>query len=186
MKVEFKRTGEKRYSVSIWRDDQPALIMDPAPGFDPLMPHDLLHFLVELKLELRHGIFGQIALGGTATTFSHLNTGNSKKRTGSRLRRKSAKRDKNLAKQEDDYDRSERATVICLYDWTLHSQSVELRNRAKEMEIDAESTLARMSDSERRSLSDSKLAEIRTAMDELSQNWSNLNIEESIILTWPT
>lgn len=35
--------------------------MNRAPGYDPLMPHDLLHLIVESELGLTRGIFGQLA-----------------------------------------------------------------------------------------------------------------------------
>ena len=50
MRVEFKKTGERRYGVFIKRIDLPDLEMNPAPGFDRLMPHDLMHFPVEQEL----------------------------------------------------------------------------------------------------------------------------------------
>ncbi len=184
MRVEFQKTGEKRYAVSIWQDGKAVLKMDPAPGFDLLMPHDMLHFLVEQKLGLRRGIFGQIALGGTASSFSQTTSNNSNKRASARLRRKSAKRDKNLQKHSDDYDQSERATMICLYDWLSNSKNVTLKNRGKEMKINAESTFARMPSKEKDALNERKLAEIRSEMDELSQKWSSLKINESISLEW--
>jgi hypothetical protein len=43
--------------------------MDPAPGFDPRLPHDAAHFIVENELGISGGIFGQVAAGGTANTF---------------------------------------------------------------------------------------------------------------------
>jgi hypothetical protein len=70
MRVEFHKTGERLYAVVILRENLPDLKMDPAPGFDPLMPHDLLHFIVEEELGLKRAIYGQIALGGTTGTFS--------------------------------------------------------------------------------------------------------------------
>jgi hypothetical protein len=43
--------------------------MHPAPGYDPRLPHDVAHFIVENELGIVGGIFGQIAAGGTANTF---------------------------------------------------------------------------------------------------------------------
>src|SRR5687768_13965659 len=110
MQVEFQKTGERRYGVIIKRKNLPDLLMNPAPGFDPLMPHDLLHFLVEQELGLQKGIFGQIAAGGTAGTFHQTNTENTDKRANSRLQRKTVKRGKKLLQENlDDCARSERA-----------------------------------------------------------------------------
>ena len=68
MDVEFRRTGERRYAVTIIVPGRPMLEMNPAPGYDTRMPHDLIHFVVERELGIRHGIFGQLAAGGTAGT----------------------------------------------------------------------------------------------------------------------
>jgi hypothetical protein len=69
MDVTFTRTGERRYAVGIEFPDAPALIMHPAPGFDPKIPHDLVHLAVELEYGIAHGVFGQVADGGHAGTF---------------------------------------------------------------------------------------------------------------------
>ena len=69
MKVHFIRTGDRRYGVRIERDATPSLVMDPAPGFDPDLPHDMVHFAVEAALGLKSGVFGQIAAGGNAGSF---------------------------------------------------------------------------------------------------------------------
>jgi hypothetical protein len=45
------------------------LRMDPAPGYSDLIPHDLVHLVVEEQFGLRQGIFGQLAAGGNAGTF---------------------------------------------------------------------------------------------------------------------
>ncbi|WP_193609111.1 hypothetical protein [Nocardioides lijunqiniae] len=69
MQVAFRRTGERRYAVDVQRRSAPDLTMDPAPGYQDDLPHDLVHFLVEVHWGLRDGIFGQVAGGGNAWTF---------------------------------------------------------------------------------------------------------------------
>lgn len=64
MEVTFTRTGQRRYKVSVNGPDVVASTLDPAPGFDALMPHDVAHFIVEKALGIEGGVFGQIALGG--------------------------------------------------------------------------------------------------------------------------
>ena len=66
MLVVFRRSGERRYSVEAQRPGLPLVEMNPAPGYDPLMPHDMMHLVVESQLGLTRGIFGQLAAGGTA------------------------------------------------------------------------------------------------------------------------
>jgi hypothetical protein len=69
MKVTFTKTGEHRYKITVDRVGQPPITMDPAAGYDPRLPHDAAHFLVEDELKIAGGVFGQLAAGGSANTF---------------------------------------------------------------------------------------------------------------------
>ena len=69
MRITFERTGERRYAVQVSRAERTDLRVDPAPGFSEVIPHDLVHFVVETRLGLRDGIFGQLAAGGNAGMF---------------------------------------------------------------------------------------------------------------------
>lgn len=69
MEVRFERTGQRRYAVAVHRALHGDLRMDPAPGYSELIPHDLVHWVVEEEFGLRDGIFGQLAAGGNAGTF---------------------------------------------------------------------------------------------------------------------
>jgi hypothetical protein len=183
MKVEFHKTGERRYAVAVRREGFPDLEMNPAPGFDALMPHDMLHFLVEQELGLRRGIFGQIALGGTAGTFHHAPAEKSNARAAARARRKTVRRGKKLLSDNtDDCAQSERATFICLYDWLAHSANDGERERA--MKANYESVFAQLSEAERKALNKEKLAAIRPRMDELSRRWAALEVNQSMSLEW--
>jgi hypothetical protein len=185
MQVEFHKTGERRYAVIIRRDGLADLKMDPAPGFDALMPHDMLHFLVEQELGLRRGIFGQLAHGTTAGTFRLAPSEAPNARADARLRRKTARQGKKTAKDNtDEYLRSERATYFCLYDWFAHSTDETRCARASEMKITFDSIRAQMTEDERQKFTKEKLARIRTRMDELSRQWSALKVGESMKLEW--
>ena len=69
MQVRFERTAQRRYAVAVLRTRHGNLRLDQAPGYSDLIPHDLVHFVVEDEFGLRQGIFGQIAAGGNAGTF---------------------------------------------------------------------------------------------------------------------
>jgi hypothetical protein len=69
MRVMFRKTHRRGYAVDISRDHAEDLTMNPAPGYDDLLPHDLVHLLVELHWGLRDGIYGDVAAGGNAGTF---------------------------------------------------------------------------------------------------------------------
>ena len=69
MRVTFTRTHQKGYSVSTEGPGIDPVKMHPAPGYDPRLPHDAAHFIVENELGILGGVFGQLAAGGTANTF---------------------------------------------------------------------------------------------------------------------
>ena len=46
MDVIFRRTGERRYAVVLSIAVLAPQVMDPAPGFDPHIPPDLVHYVV--------------------------------------------------------------------------------------------------------------------------------------------
>lgn len=184
MSVTFVRTGERRYAVRATIDGAQTVEMDPAPGFDPLMPHDLQHFIVEKCLGIEGGIFGRLAAGGTAKTF-HAITDGGNARDLSRLRRKQAARDKKLLPaQEADYMRSERATYVCWHDWLKHGRDVAMQARASAMSETSASLLAQMPPAERASFTAQKLGEIRGEFQRLSECWSQLAVGESFSEPW--
>jgi hypothetical protein len=112
MTVTFVRTGERRYAVRADIDGGESVQMDQAPGFDPLVPHDLQHFIVEKCLRIEGGIFGRLAAGGTAKTF-HATVEGGSVREASRIRRKQAARDRKIMPaQSDDY--ALRTRDLCL------------------------------------------------------------------------
>ena len=111
MKVIFTRTGERRYRVSVEGEGVIPAVMDPAPGYDPTMPHDMAHFIVENELGIKGGVFGQLAAGGHAGTFRPVEGGKKagrKTRTGDRL----------AAASRGDADLSERLVNLACRTWT--------------------------------------------------------------------
>jgi hypothetical protein len=69
VRVTFRRNRRRGYAVDIIRERHEDLTMSPAPGYDDLLPHDLVHLLVEMHWRLRDGIYGELAAGGNAGTF---------------------------------------------------------------------------------------------------------------------
>jgi hypothetical protein len=167
MDVEFRRTGERRYAVTIYREDEVPMEMNPAPGYDARMPHDLLHFIVESELGLRQGIFGQLAAGGTAGTFHPLISDETDQRTATRLRRHTNKRGNKLARtgRQDAVD-SEAATIACLHEWTAHATGRPVPAGGLLTEI--------------------QLTRVCARMDELSARWQRLAVGESLKVRWPS
>lgn len=185
MRVEFHRTGAKHYGIVVLRENLPILEMKKAPGFDPLMPHDLLHFLVEQEFGLHNAIFGQVASGGTAGTFLQHPAEDKNTKKDSRQRRKIKQQGKKMLKNGiDECAQSERATYICWQDWLAHSNNRALQNQAREMKETAQSIFGQMERAEREKFNSEKLAKIRNRMDEVSKRWSTLKIGESLSLKW--
>jgi hypothetical protein len=158
MDVEFRRTGEKRYAVVIRRPDDTVLEMNPAPGYDPLMPHDLVHFVVERELGLQLGIFGQIAKGGGGFTLHAPNKAG--QRAEARLRRRKSKRHARLVREgRNDLATSESAVYMYRQLWEAQRDSALLHSKTE--------------------------SRICALLDELSQKWMRLRVGEALTVTWP-
>ena len=176
MEVQFRRTGERRYAVTIYRKYLPPVEMNPAPGYDPMMPHDLLHLVVESELGLRHGIFGQVAAGGDAGTFHAVPSGAENHREAARRRRRAAKRGERLLREgRQESAQSEHATYVCLYEWLTRSADPKRRKLAAEMAPPTGS----------RALTEDVLARVCARLDNLSARWTNLGVGEFLTVTWP-
>lgn len=168
MVVVFRRTGERRYAVDVKRPPFRDLEMDPAPGYDRMMPHDLMHMVVEAELGLKEGIFGQLSFGGNAGTFRPPYSDKTTSREISRLRRRVKRRGAKLLQHgRDDCAQSERAAFICGLKW----QGKEVKD------IGGDATLP--------ALIDKKLNGICEHLDELSSCWSKLEVGQSMAVRWP-
>jgi hypothetical protein len=184
MSVTFLRIGECHYAVRAACAGRGIVEMNPAPGYDPFMPHDLQHFIVERAFGIRGGIFGQLAAGGDAKSF-HVVLDRPDPREASRKNRKLSRKGGHLtSSHRSDSMRSERATFICWYDWLSHSDDPHLRAKALKMRETACSMLARIAAEERASYTPQKITEIRAQFRRLSERWSVLRIGESITEPW--
>lgn len=183
METQFVRVGSRRYSVIVHRAGQPSLEMNPAPGYDDLMPHDLLHFVVERNLRLRRGIFGQLAAGGTVGTF-HLRPDVSSTREQSRRARTLSRRGVKLARDgRADCEVSERAAQVCHAVWAARARADaptrgSLESNPLPPHLDANVGNGVVFTPER-------LDHICTELDDLSAAWIQLDIGQSLTLVWP-
>lgn len=189
MEVEFKRTGERRYAVIVRAAGRAPRVMDPAPGFDALLPHDLLHYVVEAELGLERGIFGQLAAGGDARTFRGTDAasaiGGNARRMQARARRRAAHRGERLARAgRDESARSERATYLSMHAWLAGAGNTALRRRAQRMSAGAREQRDSMAPTEAAAL-DAAMPRIRARLDVLTTQWSALAIGGSLRVVWP-
>jgi hypothetical protein len=178
MIVVFRRTGERRYSVEAQRQGFPDVVMNPAPGYDPLVPHDMMHLVVEAQLGLTRGIFGQLAAG--RGTFQLAVKDGQNSREVARTRRRFAARGKKSMKEgREECLQSERATYICWHEWRARSSSsAAMAQQAKQVRSSA-------SAEEAGGLNQRKLDDICEHLDHLSARWSSLKVGESMAVTWP-
>ena len=182
MIIVFRRTGQRRYAVEAQRVGFPNLVMNPAPGYDRLIPHDMMHLVVEAQLGLTRGVFGQLAAGGNAGTFHLFLKRDESSREVMRARNRLRARGKKLLQEgRDDSVRSERATYICWYEWLARSPSKVSQAMAQQ----ARQVRQTASTKELRSLNESKLDEICKHLDHLSSHWSSLEVGQSIAVQWP-
>jgi hypothetical protein len=164
----------------------PDVEMNPAPGYDRLMPHDLMHLVVEAQLGLTRGIFGQLAAGGDAGTFHHIIETNKTAREAARIRNRVKARGKKLVRKgRDELAQSERATYICWQEWLARSQSGDRSTLAGSMAQQAKQVRDVATVAELRTLNRRKLDEICTHLDELSSHWSRLEVGQSMSVRWP-
>jgi hypothetical protein len=154
MNVTFTRTGERRYRVSVEGLGVVSSFMEPAPGFDTRLPHDMAHFIVENELGITGGVFGQLAAGGFARTFQPADE---------RTRRRVARRTKQLAvTNRGDAMLSEKFVYIACQAWN-HGRS----NVAELKGVMAED-----------------IKRVCHEFDVVSAIWSKLAVGESMTLVW--
>lgn len=160
MQVTFARTGDRRYSIAADRGSGPVLHMPVAPGYDPWLPHDLVHFLAERHFGIAGGIFGQLAAGGSAGTFFTI-----PHRRRDRARRLS---DRLGALGRQDTARSERRAAACMASW--HARHGRRWEFADAVDLDDGTGVPKV-----------LLAEL----DEVANRWHTLPVGGALTMTWP-
>lgn len=184
MLVTVTRTNQRGYAVRVAPVGAAALEMNPAPSYDELLPHDVVHFVVEDELGLAFGIFGQLAAGGNAGTF-RLVPGAESSRDHARSERRLRERGERLHREgRKDTDFSERAATICHHAWLARSTRREDRERARTMSLFVEKVRSECSAAERASLSEETVQRICDRLDELSARWVRLTVGQALELHW--
>jgi len=184
MKVHFIRSGERRYGMRIERADAPVLVMDPAPGFDPDLPHDMVHFVVEAVLGIGTGVFGQIAAGGDAGSF-HVEAGGalSAKERQRAARKQIAKGMKLIKNQGREGELSELAAFLFDIAWRSGQRPDSAAQRAAIGE--AERTRASLSADERARI-DAARPRVFEDFERLSKAWRALSVGDALTFEWPS
>lgn len=172
MRVVFQRTGERRYAVVVEVAGQAAQTMNPAPGFDPHIPHDLVHYVVEAALGLESGVFGRAASGGG--TFYPAQTATNA-REQARKRRKQARREQGLRREranEEQLATSERIAYLSDIAWR-HGQG----QRPDPTFAPPSSPISAL-DAER-------IQRVLSVLNELAPQWHQLAPGGELTFSWP-
>ena len=164
MQVTFTRTESRKYSVLVEREYGPRVCVDPAPGYDAHLPHDLVHFVVEVQCALRDGIYGQLAAGGNAGLFRPVDEHHTKQ-WARKYRRKNE-----LSGQ--DIPRSEQLASVGLVEWYARTGRAEPRAEHQQWIDSAE-------------VSPAELDALVARLDQVSARWQELGVGESMTLDWP-
>ena len=160
--------------------------MSPAPGYDELMPHDMMHLVVEARLGLTRSVFGQLAEGGDAGTF-HLSIDQQTTRELSRARTRLRTRGEKLQREgREESAQAERATYICWYEWRNRSSVGKQRFEARSMTSQARQVKDVGGEQEvTLILANERLRKSAEYLDKLSSHWSRLEVGQSMIVRWP-
>lgn len=164
MQVRFERTGERRYAVAVLRTEHGDLRMDPAPGYSDLIPHDLVHLVVEDEFGLEAGIFGQLAAGGNAGTF----VPTQEPRTKAWARRV-ARRNRSTGR---DMARSEDLAAQVFPRWLRHSGHLPGTHYVRQEPPPTD-------------LTDAELDRAYNRLSELSTQWRAVAVGASMTVDWP-
>jgi hypothetical protein len=175
MNVIFRRTGERRYAVVVEVAGKQPQVMDPAPGFDDHIPHDLVHYIVEAELGLMSGVFGRAERGGG--TFIRAEIGDQSPRERARERRKQLRREASLRSADEakqlDMVTSERLAAVCDLTW----------RRRKGQRPDA----SRPAPRESLSSEDARRVDrVVTRLEALAPLWNELPVGGELVFTWPS
>ena len=184
MDLVFRRTGQRRYAIEAMPSGLPTLHMDPAPGYDEHLPHDMLHAIVEAVLNLNNAIFGQLASGGDAGTF-YLKEAGKLSRNEARLRRRIKKKGVQLSRKgEAESLQSERASFVCWQEWLSRSSNPLLRKKSHAMTEQMQHIRNAMTQEELELL-DKKMDQICAHLDTLSACWHKADLGKSMGIRWP-
>ena len=165
MKVSFAKTGARRYAVVVDRERAPEVVMDPAPGYDDYLPHDMLHFVAEAEWALNGAVFGELAAGGDAGTFHPVDHSLVARAMRDRKRRRRrAVRPKGR--------RSETLAHILEHAWNA-------RHGREPLPVDWNQQL------ESARVSSDRLERVVDRLDELAERWHSLRVGEQLTLEWP-
>ena len=173
MNVRFRRTGARRYAVVVTVAGEPPRAMDPAPGYDDDIPHDIVHYVVEAELHLASGVYGRAAQG--AGTFIAIADHDVSPRERARQQRKQRRRERALgaadAGQTADMAQSERIAGLCDVAWR--------RKHGQRPDPSRSAPVPRTEDA-------AAIERVVSRLDAIAPLWRALPIGDELVFEWPS
>ncbi|MEU4826034.1 hypothetical protein AB0H37_29535 [Actinomadura sp. NPDC023710] len=170
MDVSFERTGERRYATVVSLPGRHPRRMDPAPGYDDHIPHDLVHYLVEAELGLTSGVFGRAAAGGGGG-FNETVEEPGDPRRRAREQRRLKRREAFLNRSDPgDMGRSEHLAGLCDLAWRRRA-GAQTPAWAEPRPIPPEEGPA--------------VDRVLARLDDMAPLWHDLPVGGSLTFTWP-
>lgn len=165
MDVTFTKLPGRRYQIAVVREHGPQLASRQGPGYDDFLPHDAVHFLVEVEAGLSGGVYGRIAAGQSNIFWP------ADPAVRRRQARREARRTPTKAEQADML-RSERLASICQPLWAFRTGQ--------------RSALPLWYSRVQKDIADGDLVDrIVARLDEFAERWHALPVADGITLTWP-
>ncbi|MFD0904381.1 hypothetical protein [Actinomadura sediminis] len=169
MDVTFERTGHRRYATIVAAPGRPPRRMDPAPGYDDHIPHDLVHYLAEAELGLANGVFGRAAAGGGGFLETTEVAGD--RRARARAQRRLKKREASLGRADTgDMALSEELAGLCALAWWRRA-GARTPEWAEPVPIPPAHAAA--------------VDRVLGRLDEAARLWHDLPVGGSVTFTWP-
>lgn len=175
MHVAFKRTGARRYAVVVTGAGAGAApqAMDPAPGYDDEIPHDLVHYVVEAELGFTYGVYGSAARGGGTFVSTAQLDGSSRQRA--RDQRKQRRRDQALrardAREGSEMVQSERLAGLCDVAWR--------RKQGQRADPSRQAPVMRPEDA-------AAVERVVARLNALAPLWRALPVGGELVFEWPS
>ena len=164
MEVTFTKAEGRRYLMTVARERGPELAPRHGPGYHEYLPHDAVHFLVEMEAGLSDGVYGQIA-AGRRNIFAAVDPAERR-----RYARREARR-RPLKSEMADTARSESLASLCSALWEVRAGH---RRRLPVWLAETDPAMV-----------GSPLVErILGRLDEFAARWHALPVGGSITLAW--
>ncbi|MGV9456321.1 hypothetical protein [Streptomyces sp. NPDC003635] len=162
MRVVFTKGPGTSYDIAVHRETGPALAPRNGPGGHPYLPHDLVHFLVEVEAGIGLGVYGRLAAGDNGLFWPADPAERAKA-----ARRRRTKRAKPSDEARADMARSEELAGIAVPVWEVrrgHAPELPAHVAARELPPVVDRIVARF--------------------DDYAERWHALPVGGSLTLTW--